>query len=105
MKACLPHQPTDTEREAAFANFFATVRATARESDAAVLAAKPALERIAQAVVGRDNGQALRVRSILLSLYTGGAMLADVSDLMTLDWSLRRDLCAVLLTASSATII
>ena len=97
MNACLPHQPTDTEREFALAEFFATVRAAARENDAAVLAAKPALKRLAEAIVGRDNGQALRVRSILISLYTGGAVLADVSDLMTFDWSLRRDLCTVLL--------
>lgn len=97
MNACRSHQSTDTERETALAEFFATVRTAARESDAAVLAAKPALERIAQAIAGRDSGQALRVRSILVSLYTGGAVLADVSDLMTLDWSLRQNLCAVLL--------
>lgn len=91
------HEPNHTERDAALAEFFATVRAEARESESAVARAKPALGRLAAAIVGRDNGQALRVRAILISLYTGGSMLADVSDLMALDWSLRKDLCAVLL--------
>jgi hypothetical protein len=86
-----------TTRAAALSEFIATVRTAARESDAAVETAKPALARIAAAVAGHDNGQALRVRSILLSLYSGGSALADVSDLMALDWPLRRDLCAVLL--------
>lgn len=49
------------------------------------------------AIAGHDHGLAVRARAILISLYTGGTMLADVSDLLALDWSLRRDLCAVLL--------
>lgn len=91
------HQTTDDERQTALTEFLATVRTAARESDAAVVAAKPALTRLTEAIVGRDNGQALRVRSILISVYTGGSALADISNLMALDWSLRRDLCAVLL--------
>lgn len=79
-----------TTRAAALSEFIAAVRTAARESDAAVDTAKPALARIAAAVAGHDNGQALRVRSILLSLYSGGSALANVSDLMALDWPLRR---------------
>lgn len=86
-----------SDNKAALDEFFAAVRAAARESEAAVASAKPALARIAQAIAGHDNSQALRVRQILLSLYSGGSVLADVSDLLTLDWSLRRDLCAVML--------
>ncbi len=78
-------------------DFFAAVRSAAHESAGAVSKAKPALARIASAIVGRDHGNALRVRAILVSLYTGGSILAEVSDLMALDWSLRKDLCAVLL--------
>lgn len=91
--------PTEetVERTDTLNEFIAAVRTAARESDAAVEAAKPALARLAAAVVGRRNGQALRVRSILVSLYSGGSALADVSDVMSLDWALRRDLCAVLL--------
>lgn len=91
--------PTEetAERTNALNEFIAAVRTAARESDAAVDAAKPAIARLAAAVTGRDNGQAIRVRSILLSLYSGGSALADVSDLMSLDWALRRNLCAVLL--------
>ena len=89
--------PDATSRDRIVAEFFAAVRAAARESQLAVAKAKPALNRIASAIVHRDNSQALHVRSILVSLYTGGSILADVSDLMALDWSLRKDLCAVLL--------
>ena len=91
------HDTAETERESALKDFFAAVRDAATEADAAVDAAKPALARLAVAVAGHDNGQALRVRAILISLYTGGSALADVSDLMALDWPLRKDLCAVLL--------
>lgn len=91
------HIAEAAERDAALAEFFAAVRTAAKEADAAVSDAKPALARLAAAVVNRHNGQAQRVRTILASLYTGGAMLADVSEVMTLDWALRRDLCTVLL--------
>ncbi len=91
------HRPDEAERKAALDEFFAAVRSAAREADAAVTAAKPALDRLASAIAGHDHGQAIRARSILISLYTGGTMLADVSDLLALDWTLRRDLCAVLL--------
>jgi hypothetical protein len=73
------------DRESTLRDFFTAVRTAARESDAAVEAAKPALARLATTIAGHDHGQALRVRSILLSLYTGGSALADVSDLMALD--------------------
>lgn len=88
---------SDAEKKAALDEFFAAVHTAARESEAAVAAAKPALERIAAAITGRDNSQALRVRNLLCSLYAGGSARADVSDLLTLDWSLRKDLCTVFL--------
>ncbi len=84
-------------QDAALAEFFAAVRTAAKEAEAAVNDGKPALARLAAAVVNRDNGQALRVRSLLASLYTGGATLVDVSEIMALDWSLRKDLCSTLL--------
>lgn len=87
----------EPSQQAALDEFFAALRADARESEAAVGAAKPALVRLAQAVAGSDSAQALRVRNLLLSLYSGGGVHADVSDLLTLDWSLRKDLCAVFL--------
>lgn len=88
---------TEKEADAALTEFFSAVRTAARETACAVEEGKPALARITGAIAGHDNGQALRVRSILVSLYTGGAVLADVSELMALDWSLRKDVCAVLL--------
>lgn len=77
----------ETERQAALDEFFAAVRTTAREADAAVTAAKPALERLASAIAGHDHGQAIRARAILTSLYTGGTVLADVSDLLALGFA------------------
>lgn len=91
------HIAVAAEQDAALADFFAAVRNAAKEADAAVENAKPALARLASAVVNRDTGQALRIRSILASLYTGGSTVADVSDVMNLDWTLRRDLCSILL--------
>ena len=91
------HIAEAAEQDSALAEFFAAVRTAAKEPDAAVDNAKPALARLAAASVNRDNGQSLRVRSILASIYTGGATLADASEIMTLDWSLRKDLCSVLL--------
>jgi len=91
------YHTTETERANALKEFFAVVREAKIESANAVEVGKLALARLAVAVACRDHGQALRVRAILFSLYSGGAVLADVSDLMALDWSLRKDLCAVLL--------
>ena len=91
------HDTTEAEREAALKEFFAAVRTAAIEIDASVDAAKPALAQLAAAVAGHNNGQALRVRALLISLYTGGSALADISDLMALDWPLRKHLCAVML--------
>lgn len=97
MNSQTSHHSDDADRQAALIEFFAAVHTAAREADAAVTAAKPALDRLASAIAGHDHGQAIRARLILISLYTGGTMLADVSDLLALDWTLRRDLCAVLL--------
>ena len=91
------HIADAAEQDAALAEFFVAVRTAAKEADAAVDDAKPALARLAAVIVNRDSGQALRVRSLLASLYTGGAALADVSEILMLDWSLRKDLCSVLL--------
>lgn len=54
-----------------------------------------AMKRIATQVVGGDNGQAVLMRSYLLSIF--GKTLADLSQVGRLDWDLRKDLCAVLL--------
>lgn len=85
------------DREQALREFAASLHQTAIESEAAVVHAKEALKRLTEAIVGGDNGQALRVRAMLRSIYSAGATLADFSDLMTLDWAVRKDLCAVLL--------
>lgn len=60
-----------------------------------------ALARIADAVVCEYSGQAFKIRAILWALCDGGE--ADLSDLMALDWKLRKDLCTVLRTISIST--
>lgn len=65
MNAQSIHQSTEDERQAALTKFFSAVRTAARESD--VAAAKPALTRLAEAIVGRDNGQALAEAKYLFS--------------------------------------
>jgi hypothetical protein len=91
------HISVVAEQDLLLAEFFAAVRQSAKEIESAVALAKPALGRIAAAISQRDHGQALRLRSLLFSLYSGGSALADLSDIMTLDWSLRKDFCTVVL--------
>ena len=90
------HISAAIEKDAALAEFLATVKTTARETELAIAEAKPALARIASAIARHDNGQAVRLRALLISLYSGGRAPVDLSELMMLDWSLRKDLCAVL---------
>jgi len=99
MNTTYPNQDLahNQSHETALTDFFHSVRLAIAESGAAVAAAKSALGRITKAIARRDNSQALRVRSLLISLYAGGDALADVSDLMGLDWTMRKDVCAVLL--------
>lgn len=91
------HIAAVAEKDPVLAEFFAAVRQSAREIESAAALAKPALARIAAAISRHDNGQALRLRSLLVSLYSGGSAFADLSDVMTLDWTLRQDLGTVIL--------
>jgi len=54
-----------------------------------------AMERIAAQIIGGDNGQAILMRSMLLSIF--GKVKVDLSEIGRLDWDLRKDLCAVIL--------
>ena len=91
------HIAAIAEKDPLLAEFFTAIRQSTKEIQSAVALAKPALGRIAAAIAQRDHGQALRLRSLLVSLYSGGNALADLSDVMTLDWTLRKDFCTVIL--------
>jgi hypothetical protein len=75
--------------------FFGSLRRMQAESKAASEKATEAMNRVAAEIFDRDNGQALVLRSILLSLYGQGK--ANLSDVDRLDWELRKDLCAIIL--------
>jgi hypothetical protein len=74
--------------------FLASMKLVSEERTLAVRAARPALARLV-AACAHHSGQSVKLRALLFSLWNGKP--ADLSDVMTLDWSLRQDLCAVIL--------
>jgi len=73
---------------------FAALRDVQRERAAAARLAIPALRRLV-ATFPHRTGQSYKLRSLLWSLYNGRP--ADLSDMLCLDWTLRKDLAAVML--------
>ncbi len=61
----------------------------------AAAAGVAALRRIAEKIVGRDHGGAVRLRKLLLSLFRGEKV--SLSDVCYLDWENRKDFAAVVL--------
>ncbi|NBW32042.1 MAG: hypothetical protein EBR48_05320 [bacterium] len=90
----LDDEPTAEERAAMLKSFFGEVSAVTKERIAAMESAFLAVPRLAEAMAQRTD-QSYTIRKLLFSLWNGKA--ADVSDVMTLDWSLRKDVCAVIL--------
>lgn len=88
------HIPTKEEEEAALQEFFAQERVIIQERRKASQEALPALQRLAEVMRGR-SGQPYKVRTILYSIWNGKP--AAVVELVNLDWSIRKDLAAVLL--------
>jgi hypothetical protein len=77
-------------------NFFRQVNLETDLAKKAGAEARAAMQRIAPKIVNSTSGQALRLRAMLYNLFTGSRGRCDLSDAMTLDGSLRRDLCAVI---------
>jgi len=73
---------------------FAALRDVQSERAAAARLAIPALRRLV-ATFPHRTGQSYKLRSLLWSLYNGRP--ADLSDMLCLDWALRKDLLAVML--------
>lgn len=70
------------------------MRADALERREACLKALPALDRLAIVMQGR-SGQPYKIRSLLFSMWNGKPAL--FSDMLGLDWEIRKDLIAVML--------
>jgi hypothetical protein len=90
----LNDEPTAEERAALLKSFFGGVSEDHKERIAAMEAAFLAVPRLAEAMAQKSD-QSYTIRKLLFSLW--GGKVADVSDVMLLDWSLRKDVCAVIL--------
>lgn len=79
-------------------SFFRNSAKAAAEQAHFGAAASAAMDRLAKAVYGHDNGQALRVAAALASIYNGSAAWpVRLDELRSLDWSLQQDLVTVML--------
>ena len=75
--------------------FFAGQQAILEERGKAAELARPALQRLCQEVLTDRSGQCYKVRRLLFSLWNGKP--CSLIELLNLDWSIRKDLCQVLL--------
>lgn len=82
------------ESQAAIADSLRRIAAMQREHAEAAQFARPALERLVKAMRG-GTGQSYKIRRLLFSLWNGKP--ADLSDVLCLDWPLRKDVSAVML--------
>ena len=89
------HIPTDEENKAALAEFFGRQKQVRAEQRAAAVAGLAALDRLV-AVLKENHftGQPYKLRELLYSLWNGKP--AELSELLGLDWELRKDICAVM---------
>lgn len=85
---------SETEDKKALAGFFAEQRKINAERLAAVELAVPALERLCNVMCDR-SGQCYKIRDLLYSLWNGQP--TNLSEVLNLDWEIRKDFCAVVL--------
>ncbi len=91
-----PHR--SPEEQAALKEFFAAITIADKEGKAAAAAGRDALPRLARAAYGHDNSQATIITRCLASCYNGSeALEVRLDDIRGLDWSLQKDLVAVIL--------
>ena len=95
MSGPIIHMPTDEENKAALAEFFGRQKQVRAEQRAAAVAGLAALDRLV-AVLKENHftGQPHKLRELLYSLWNGKP--AELSELLGLDWELRKDICAVM---------
>lgn len=91
----LPPEATAEERAEMLKKAMSEIRDNRHRQHGAALAALDAIGRLA-AVMQQKTGQSYLLRPLLHSLWSNqpGANLCDV---LTLDWTVREDLCAVML--------
>lgn len=82
----------------AVADFFRAVGVAEREGKAAGAAALEAIPRLVRACYQSDSGQAVVIAAALASIYNGDcAPAVQLDQIRRLDWSLQKDLAAVIL--------
>jgi len=94
MKQVILAEVTPEEEAQVLADFFQSQKEIRDERSAAVLEARPALERVV-ATFAQRTGQSYKLRGLLYSLWNGKPW--SLSDLLSLDWSLKKDLLLVAL--------
>lgn len=90
----LNEEPNEAHVSEVLRDAFAGLRANNAERRAAVEIAIPALHRLCD-VMAAMTGQSYKVRALLYSLWNGAPR--SLLDVVDLDWSLRKDLGAVVL--------
>jgi len=88
------HQPSEEERKEALSSFADAMKTMIADGRAAVENAKPALQRICQAMAQRTD-QSYHLRALLYSLWNGQP--TSLLEVVSLDRALRKDFCGVLL--------
>ena len=84
-------------------SFFAAAKHAADQQNSFGREAPAAMARLAKAIYGRDNSQAVTVGMALASIYNGSeARPVRLDELRWLDWSLQRDLIVVMLGTGHA---
>lgn len=92
----------EEENIQAFRELFAGIHAADKEKSPYVSEAPEAARRLARAVYGHDNSQAQTVAAALASIYNGSeARPVRLDELRWLDWTLLRDLLAVMVGTGS----
>ena len=89
------HIPTEAENQAALEEFFSHQKKTRSEQRAAAVAGLEALDRLVSVLKSNHfTGQPYKIRELLYSLWNGKP--AELTELLGLDWDLRKDVCAVI---------
>lgn len=89
------HIPTEDENQAALREFLARSKAVRTEHRDAARAGLAALDRLVAVLKeNHHTGQPYKIRELLYGLWNGKP--AELSELLGLDWELRKDVTAVI---------
>lgn len=85
---------TPEEDAAAWREFFERQKRVDAERVKAAVVAVPALKRLCKVMCDR-SGQPHKIRALIYSLWNGKPV--ELNEVLSLDWELRQDVCAVIL--------